>query len=345
MLKVNDVAREMPDVLRSISAERVNYNRTIREMRWSAGPVFLIAAGASLYATRSAALATEYLLGWPAVAHSASTFLRYTANVLRPRSTLVVLSPGGPSGDDEDLAEVASQASRRGASVLALTASRSGRVAQAAHSWARLPSNPGPLAPLITPIAEQLALYELVTAAARILNPRNQLLAPLETEFDELPDHAARMHFQLAEPLSACALSVAEAGRVTLAGAGFFNAIAWRATCLAPSITGIAVAGAEVDSAAMSSPSVAASVGAFLLLSTARCRNKQPILTLAEALKTAGVRLLALTSGNDRDLIRLSEFAVLAPELSEIPSSVLSLIFLEWLFLESASAHSNKRGE
>lgn len=341
MLKVNDAARETPDALRSVVVERANYTRTIREMRWSAGPVFLIAAGASVRAARSAALAMEYLLGWPAVAHSASTFLRYSVGVLQPRSTLIVVSPGGtrgPGGNEEDLAAVANEARRRGASVLALTDSDSDRVARAANAWVRLPCNAGPLAPLMAPVAEQAALFELAIAAARILNPRNQLLAPLEAEFEELPGHAARMHFQLAEPLRACARSIAATRRVTLAGAGFFDAAVWRATRLALSITSINFGATEVDFAAGLAAEAVAGAGPYLLLSTARSRNKQQVHTLAAELKAAGARLLAVTSGNDGDLIRLSEFAVLTPEISEIPASVLSLIFLEWLILESASA-------
>lgn len=348
MPKVNDAARETPDVLRSVTAERVNYTRTIREMRWNAGPVFLIAAGASVRAARSAALAMDYLLGWPAAAHSAPTFLRYSIGVLQPRSTLIVVSPGGtrgPEGNEEDLAAVATEARRRGASVLALTDSDSGRVARAASAWARLPCNPGPLAPFMAPVAEQAALFELAIAAARIFNPRNQLLAPLEAEFEELPGHAARMHFQLAEPLRTCARSIAAAGRVTLAGAGFFDATVWRAACLAPLITPVVFGAAEVDFAAGLAADALVAASPYLLLSTARSRNKQQVHTLASELKAAAARLLAVTSGNDGDLIRLSEFAVLIPELSEIPASVLSLIFLEWLLLESASIPPNKTSE
>lgn len=337
MLKVTDAARETPDALRSIAAERENYSRVIRGMRWSAGPVFLAAAGPTLHAARSAALAMEYLLGWAAVAHSAASFLRYSVGVLQPRSTLIVVSSGEPGSDEEDLADLAYHASRRGASVLALTASDSGRIAQAAHAWARLPCHPGPLAPLIAPITEQAALYELAVAAARVLNPRNPLLAPLETEFDELSGHAARMHFQLAEPVRACARWIAEAGRVTLAGAGFFNAPSWRAASLSPSISPVAVGATDPDSAAAFGRNALASAGAFLLLSTARCRNRQQVLTLAEELKAAKARLLVLTSSNDSDLIQLSELALLMPELSEIPGSVLSLIPLEWMLLESAA--------
>lgn len=308
-------------------------------MRWNAGPVYVIAAGASVHAARSAALAIEYLLGWPAVAHSALTFLRYSLGVIQPRSTLIVVSPGGPEGNEEELADAAGQAGRRGANVLALSFSDSGRVAQASQAWVRLPCLSGPLAPLIAPVAEQLALFELVISAAGILNPRNQHLGPLEAELDELPSHVAQMHFQLAEPLRACARSIAKDGRVTLAGSGFFDAPARRAACLAPTITPIIVGAADADSGAGIVRSDLAGFGAFLLLSTARCRNKQQILAFAGKLKTAGARLFALTTGNDRELIGLSDFAVLMPELSEIPASLLSLIFVEWLLIESVSAH------
>lgn len=337
MLNVTDAARETPDALRAIAAERENYGRLIRGMRWSAGPVFLAAPGPTLYAARSAALAMEYLLGWAAVAHSAATFLRYSVSVLRPRSTLIVASSGGSGSDEENLADLAYQARRRGASVLALTPSDSGRIAQASHAWARLPCQPGPLAPLIAPVVEQAALYELAVAAARVLNPRNPLLAPLEAEFDELSGHAARMHFQLAEPVRACARWLAAAGRVALAGAGFFNAPAWRAASLSLSISPAAVAATEVDCAAALGRRSLASAGAFLVLSTARCQNRQQVLTLAEELRAAKLPLLVVTSSNDRDLIQLSEIALLTPDVSEIPGSVLSLIPLEWMLLESAA--------
>ncbi|MGH9397062.1 MAG: SIS domain-containing protein [Terriglobia bacterium] len=334
ILNVKEAAREMPGALKAVTAERPNYSKSIHQARWAEGPVFIIGQGTAVHAACAAAQAFEYLLGWPAMAREASGFLNHSLAVLRPRAALIAVST---SGEDEDLVEVVQQASRRGASALALTANPESRLAQTARAILPLPGVPSGLAPLVGPLVEQMALFEIAAVAARIFNPRNPHVEALETEFEKLPERIPWMRIHLIDPIRSCALQLKGSRRLLLVGGNFYYPVATQAVALARLVTPRIIEAVEIESAAEFHPAVLGAADAFLLLSSSRCRGKKAVHALATKLKKSAAKVLAVTDGNDHDLINHSEFSVLMPDLPEVSGSLLTMVFLQWLILECAA--------
>lgn len=336
MLKLSEAARETWAVLPAAAANRNNYRQTVREMNWRAGLVTFVADGAALHAARAAALSAEWLLGWPATARRAADFLNYSSAAVQPHSTIVVISS---CDGDADLAEAARQARRRGASVLGLVLDPAGEVSRAAQACVGLSAPASALSPFTRPIMEQVALFELVLAAAQILAPRNVLVGPLESELDQLAAGSSQFQIALTEAVRVIATAIASASYLTVAGTGFFDPPAQRAAILARSLSVFSLEACDPETAALPRSHAEAGERAVLLLSAAQSRGKHRIHGLAQQLHHAGARTFALTTANDRDLIHQCELAALLPEVSEIPASLLSLIFLEWLLIECSAIH------
>lgn len=338
MLNIREAAREMPGVLSAVTAERTHYDQSIRRARWVEGPVFIIGSGSALHATRAAAPAFEWLLGWPALAREAAQFRNYSLAVLRPHSALIAVSA---SGEDAEVVEVAQRASRLGVGVLALTANPQSALAQAARAVFHLPATPAVIAPLTGPLAEHMALFEIATVAAKIFNPRNPHLESLESEFESLPERIPWMQIHLIDPLRSCVSQLKGSRRLIMVGGAFYYSSAAQAAALARQASPRIVDAVEIESAAEFLPGILSSADAVLVLSSSHSRGKKSAHALAARLKTGAAKVFAVTDGNDRDLTNLCDFSLLMPELSEIPGSLLTMVLVQWLILEYARADAS----
>lgn len=331
-MNVNAAMRELLEVFRAVAAQRMEYNKAIREARWAEGPVTIIAGRDSMNAALAGAQAIESLLGWPAAAREAGYFSNYSLAALRPRS-IVIAIPG--DGQDEEAASAAGGAARRGAIVLGITSSRESALAQCSRALLPLPQLPGEFAQLSSRLATYAALLEISLAAAKIFNPRNPRLADIE--FDALPELAGSMNLHLADPIRSMSLQIKDCRRLILAGGGFYYPAALEAAAIARRLTQIIVEPVPVEATADFLASTSIRQDAFLLLSGSHCAMKKRVHAAAARLAASGAQVLAATDANDRGLIESSALSVLAPETPELTGSLLSLFLLHRLILECAA--------
>ncbi|MGH9401629.1 MAG: SIS domain-containing protein [Terriglobia bacterium] len=331
-MNIKAAMRELPEVFRAVTAERAEYEKTIRQARWAEGPVAIVASGVSLNAARAGAEAIEFVLGWPATAREADQFYNYSLPTLRPRSLLIAVSG---NGEAEEVVGVASRAASQGANVLAVTWNRESSLAGSARAVLPLPSLKRDFPQLTDRLMEHAALLEIAVAAAKIFNPRSPRLEGIE--FESLPEHAVSMNLHLDDPIRSMALQIKDCRRLVITSGGFYHAPALEAVALARQITSQVVEAVPVEGAAGFLPAGVTAQDAFLFLSGSRCRAKKAVHTQAVRLAACGAKVFAATDANDHSLIEASQFSVFMPEIPEITGSLLSLILLQRLILEYSS--------
>lgn len=328
-MNIKAAMRESGNALRAVAAERPQYDRTIREARWTEGQVTIVAAGKLICAARAGAEALEWLLGWPAVAREAADFRSYSLPGMRPRSVVIAVSP---NGDDDDVVEAASRAKKQGANVLALTSNPESPLARAAHAIFTLPSCAEEDSFFTGPLTGHAALLEIASTASRIFNPRNTESG--SAGFDSLPGHIAAMEIHLSDPVRALAAQIKGLRRLVLSGGRFHQNAALEAAALARRITPQTVEALRLEEAAQFQPQALSPQDGFLFISGTHSRAKKAVHATASLLKASGATLYAATGVDDRDLTGLCDFSLLMPDLPEIPASLLSLALLQRLIAE-----------
>ncbi len=328
--------RSMHEALEAAIAERGRCEKILRASGWAEGPVTIVGRGASAIAARAGAEALEWLLGWPARAVEAADFLSYSLPALRPRSILVAVSR---DDEDETMAEITSRAGRQGARVLLLTANPDGPLAQSARTVLAFPAARAEYAYLTGPLIEHAALLLLAAEAARVFNPRNPQLEKLP--FEALPDCLASAEIHLSDPIRSLALKL-RGFRLKLTGGRFYCPAALAAVSVARQIAAPAVEALTLAEAQEFAPKALTSKDAFVFVSSSSSRTRKAVLALAARLKQAPAHLFALTSTADQELPSLCEFSLLAPDVPEIPGSLLSRILLERLMMERAGVKTEE---
>lgn len=326
-LLMAEAVRELPAMLKN----RKSYEGVIRQTRWTEGPIFLVGNGASRLAGLAAARIFEWLLGWPVMVRDPVELIRYTLPTLQARSTLIAVSP---SGADENLLEAVERAQKRGAAVMAITRYPESPLAKVARSVFLFASaeEAGPALKSIW--LEHTALHYIACLVASFFNPRHPLAGTWELEFDGLAGHLEWIYANLTDAVRSFAAAVRSAQELLLAGGGLYHPSALQGTRLAweLSVGGVhALAPADLLEGAPAKP---ARADAALLLSGSGCRVKKTIHGLAVRLHAEKVRVLSVTDGNDQELVRRSDMAVLTPALSEATGPLVALAFLQWAIVQ-----------
>ena len=320
---------DTPRVLREmLEKRRTEYEALIRRTRWGDGPLFVAGRGSSLWAGMTAALGFESLVGWPVVVREATEFSAYTLGVLRPRSVLLAISE---SGENAETLEAARAAHARGATVLAMTSAAQSALAALADGVLLAGGGAESLSGTASPMLRHAALGYFSLLAAQVLKRHHPQLAALESEFQKLPEHIEWVLAQLADVVRSFAAELKGCKSLAVSGGGFFYPLAadWaRQRSLEMGFPIECVSPLEEEAHAFHVP---AAGHAILFISNSRCRLKRVVHKAAARAERAGIRSLAITDRDDRELQNHSSLAVLLPSLHEMTGAVLAHTLLEWV--------------
>lgn len=325
--QILDIPRALRDTLEK---GRPEYEALIRQTRWGEGPIYLCSCGAAAPASLAGAYAFEFLLGWPAVARSATVFESYSLGVLRPRAVVLVISA---SGEAPEALELARQARSHGATVLALTGNSCSPLTQVVDGVFLTRGEAAGDAPA-TSVCQHAALAYIALVAAKTLKRPTPQLKSIEEEFGELPRQVEWALTQLPDAIRSLASELQNLGRLALVGGGFYHAPALRGARRLRELAGMDAE--AVEASEFPSFHYLRRDDACLFLCGSRSRIKKTIHDAAAQAKAKGARILSLTDSNDRELAERSELAILTTTLTEVAGSTLTLSLLEWLAVEVA---------
>jgi glucosamine--fructose-6-phosphate aminotransferase (isomerizing) len=327
---------DIPRALReTLGKGRPEYDALVRQTRWGDGPIHIVGSGPPLIAGLTAAYAFESLLGWPAVVREAAVFQAYSASVLRPRSVLLAISP---AGEDRETLEVAQMARGRGATVLALTNNAQSALARAADGLFQVRAGEEGSAGAKVTVCQQAAASYVGLAAARTLKRRTPQLEAMETDFERLPEQVEWVLAQLTDAARSFAAELKGLRSLGAVGGGFYHPAALQWAALLRRLTGIDIRGFEVAEFAHGPLASLEREAAIVVLSGSRCRAKKHIHELVQSLRKAKIRTLSVTDGNDPEVSRHSDLAVLLPVLSEAAGATLALTLLDWVAYHATCA-------
>lgn len=328
---------DIPRALReTLEKGRPEYDALVRRTRWGDGPIYIVGSGSSLMAGLTAAYAFESLLGWPAVVREAAVFQAYSASVLRPRSVLLAISR---SGEDPETLKVAEMARARRATVLALTAKAQGALAQAADGAFLVRAGEESGAGAKVAVCQQAAASHMGLVAARVLKRHHAQLDALAADFEKLPAEVEWALAQLTDAARSFASELKGLRSLCAVGGGFYHPAALEWAWLLRKLTGIDARGFEVAEFLHGPLASLEREAAVVVLSGSRCRAKKHVHQLVERVRKAKIRTLSLTDGNDPEVSRHSDLAVLLPVLGEAAGATLALAWLDWV------AYHTARGE
>lgn len=321
--------RDAPRALKeTLDKGRPEFEALIRRTRWGEGPVYLIGSGSSYYAALAGRYAFEELLGWPVAARRAAEFAAYSSSLIRPRSVLLAISG---SGECPDTMEAARQARSRGAMLLALTGNSTSPLAEAADGVFLLRPGESGHDGIVARLCLHAAIGYIGLVAAQVLKRHHQKLDALGKEFEDLPGHAEWTVTRLADAVRSLADEIKGLDRLALVGAGFYYAAALQAADEMSRHASMRTYACEASDFQDDSGFWTGTGAGVLILSGSRCRLKKKLYAAVQKARRGGARAFSITDANDRELADLSELAVLLPSLSEMTSSTLSLLFIQWL--------------
>jgi glucosamine--fructose-6-phosphate aminotransferase (isomerizing) len=325
---------DIPRALReTLEKGRPEYDALVRRTRWGDGPIYIVGSGPPLVAGLTAAYAFESLLGWPALVREAAVFQAYAAPGLRPRSVLLAISG---SGEESELMEVAEVARARGATVLVLASNTQSRLAQMADGvfLVRAGEESGAGAKLA--VCQQAAASYLGLVAARALKRQQPSLAAMEADFEKLPAHVEWVLTQLRDAAQSFAAELRGWRSLSAVGGGFYHPAALEWAWRVRKLTGIDARGFEVAEFLHGPLASLEREATVVVISGSRCRAKKHINQLVARLKKVKLRVFSVTDGNDPEVSRHSELAVLLPLLSEAAGATLALALLDWVAYQAA---------
>jgi fructoselysine-6-P-deglycase FrlB-like protein len=303
---------------------RVDFERALRGLRWGEMPVYAVGSAATLPAAFTFAYAFEEFLEWPVVVREAGRFLSLSRSSLRTGSALVLVADESPP-----VAEVVREARRRGARVLAVAA-ESDVPALAAHETVALPQLPAP-GRLAAACLQHAAAGYLALTAARLLKRPQPLLDRLENDWAELPGHFTSAVTRFGDAVRSMGAQLRGRNQILFVGAGLCEPAAQQVAALARIEGHRFVAGAGPAEAHSSWLPAFGRESAAVLLASSQSRARSELPDLARKIKAMGALGLAVTDGNNHDLIREVQAALLLPGLSDMPASILALALGAWL--------------
>jgi glucosamine 6-phosphate synthetase-like amidotransferase/phosphosugar isomerase protein len=327
-LDIRGEIRDAPRALRhTLEKGRPEFESLVRGTRWGDGPLFILGSGPSYPAALAGLCAFESLLGWPVVVSRAANFLAYSASLIRPRSVVLAVSL---SGEADKTLEAALQARSRGAALLALTASPTSPLAEAADGTFLV--RPGE--ELRLGLQSELCLFAAVgfvaLVAARVLKRHHHKLDELEAEYEKLPDHSEWVLTQLTDAARSLASRLRDLEDLVLVGGGSYYPAAMQAAETMARLTPLRPLAQDAVELPESLVKSGARNRATLFLSGSRCRVKKEIHESARLLGSPE-RFYAVTDSNDQDLRGAASLAVLLPSLGEMTGSALELLFFQFL--------------
>jgi DNA-binding MurR/RpiR family transcriptional regulator len=178
------------------------------------------------------------------------------------------------------------------------------------------------------------SLNLLAFEAARALKRPSPQWEIVEKEFGELPDKLDWMFTQLTAVVRSAAAELAQFPRLHVVGGGFYHYPAWRAARHMRFCGGLPAEAVEASEFEHGLEQIARRGDGVLLNSGSHSKIKKLVQRSAAHARLKGARVLALTDGNDRDLVENADLAILIPSLLEPPSSILTMFMLEWLAME-----------
>ena len=323
--EVSDAPRALRETLEKGQPE---FEALVRGTRWGDGPLFILGSGASYPPALAGLYAFESLVGWPVVVSRAANFLAYAASLIRPRSVVLAVSV---SGEADKTLEAALQARSRGAAVLALTASATSPLSEAADGTFLVRSGEGTRIGLQSEFCLHAAMGFIALTAARVLKRHHQKLDELEQEYAKLPEHAEWALTRLTDASRSLASHLRGLGSMVLVGAGPYFPAAAQAAETFTRLTPLRASAQEAVAFRESLAQPLAPDSAALFLSGSRCRMKKEIQESARVLRSAQANLFAITDANDQELYGTASLAVLLPSLAETTGSALDILYLQSL--------------
>ena len=297
------------------------YEALLRRTRWGPGPIYLLASGTSWHASLTGVYAFETLLGWPAVARAPAVFAAYSMSLLRPGVVVIAISPPAESSA---VLEVARAARARGATLLVLTNRPETTVAKMAAGILRLRTDSQGSG---VAACEQAVMSYLGLIAARIFKKHQPQFEVLEKEFRGLPGAIEWVLRQMSDAVSSLASELTAFRRVYVVGGGFYYPSALQAEHLLRELGSDAQA---LDPTEFADRSLALLErnSVLVAISGSRCRVKKSMHEALKRVSNSGVKVLAITDSNDRELTELSMLAVLLPSLTEVTGAVLTSVLI-----------------
>jgi glucosamine--fructose-6-phosphate aminotransferase (isomerizing) len=312
------------------------YEGLLRRTRWGEGPIYLLASGTSWHASLTGVFAFETLLARPAVARAPAVFAAYSMSLLGPGVVVIAISPHGESSA---VLDVARSARVRGASLLVVTAKPETTVAKMAGGVLRLRTDSQGSG---AAVCEQAVMGYLALVAARIFRKHQPQFEVLGKEFGGLPGAIEWVLHQMSDAVNSLASELTAFRRVYILGGGFYYPSALQAEHLFRELGGDAKA---LDPVELGTRSMDLHNGDSVLvaISGSRCRLRKGIHEALERVSHSGVKILAITDNNDRELTQLSQVAVLLPNLTEMIGAVLASAVIHCVAYQMA-CHSKCAG-
>ena len=326
---------DTPQALReTLEKGRPEYEALVRRVRWGEVPIYMAGSGSSFVGALTGVYAFEGLLGWPVVARPALDFALYSGSVLRPRSVFLAVSN---SGETHETLEAARTARGRGAEVLALTNNPTSALAALADFVFLLRAGEASKPGVQTVLCQQAALGFMSLMAARVLKRHHHQLDVLEQEFARLPANVELIRAQLSDAVRALAAELRGVSNVWIVGGGFYHPVALQAALLFREVAPMRADGFDAAGPHRGFLPSSDNGLAVLFPSGSACRLKKEIHAQAQQARRAGVKILAVTDANDRELANASTLAVMLPGLTEMVGSTLALALLQSVACHLAS--------
>lgn len=328
--EIVNLPRTLADTLEKGQPE---YEVVLRRTRRGEGPIYLLGGGTSWYASLTGVHAFETLPGWPAVARSPAGFAAYSIKLLRPGLVVIAVSP---SSESCPVWEVARAARARGASFLILTNKPESPLARIADGVLRLRTDSEGSGAVV---CEQAAISYLGLIAARIFRKHQPPFEVVAEEFRKLPGEIEWMLNQMSDAVGSFASELVASRRVYVLGGGFYHPSALQGEHLFREVGREAQA---LDSAESASLDRLDRDSVVLAISGSRCRVKSAIHEALQRIGKSGVKILAITDSNDRELTEISALAMLLPNLSEMVGAVVASVLIHCVAYQMA--HPTRRG-
>jgi glucosamine--fructose-6-phosphate aminotransferase (isomerizing) len=316
--QILDTPRALRDTLEK---GRPEYEALVRRVRWGEGPIFIVGSGTSFFSALTGVHAFESLLGWPAIARSAPEFEVYSSAALRPRSVVFAVSK---SGETRETLEAVRAARARGAVVLALTNNSSSALAATADLVFLVRAGDASSSDLSAVVCQQAALSLIGLVAALVLKRHHRQLDVLQEEFAKLPENVERIRTQLSDAVRALAAELRGSSSVGVVGGGFYHPAALHAAHVLGETAGVNARGINAAESAAYFIHSGQKGSAVLFVSGSACRLKKRVHAHAQQAKENGEKILAVTDGNDRELVNTAHLAVMLPAMTEMVGSILA---------------------
>lgn len=320
----------------TLEKDRPEYEALLRRTRWGEGPVYVLGAGTSWYATLSGAYSFEVLAGWPVVARSPRAFAAYSLTLLKPSAVVVAISS---AGETRCLVEVARAATARGASLLALTSKPESALAKLAGGVFRLRTDAEGSPAMV---CEQAVMSYLGLLAARIFRKHQPQFDLLEQEFRDLPERMEWALAQMPDAIRSLAVALLEHRRVWVLGGGFYFPSALQAADLFRRL-GIDARALDMAELGDRGEEVADRDAAVLTLSGSRCRLKKDLHEVLRHARQSKIKVFAVTDSNDAELVAACDLTLLLPCLAEPIGAILAGFLIHCVAEDAARSRRSAR--